>query len=330
MPFNSEIPDMRSITILLACCALAPTLPLHAAGANDEDSKPAPDTEGTFNFNLENDEIAGTDRHYTNGVEFSYLSSPLQRNANWRFGIAVGQQLYTPNDTDTILPQPDDRPYAAWLYGGLALVIDHGNQLDSFVVNLGMVGPSAYGEELQNNVHRVIDSDRSNGWENQLHDELAGQLVYEHRWRGVLQTHGGFLGADLSPHIGGSAGNVATYANAGLTLRVGNDLRDDYGVPRIRPSLPGSGFFTPKDGLGWYAFAGVDGRVVWQNLFLDGNSDGDSLSVDKKRYVYDIQAGLALSFQRVRLAYTYVYRSKEFEQQATPDRFGAVSISARF
>lgn len=312
---------MRALPVLIACCALGSSQALLAA---------APDAEGTFNFNLENDEIAGTDRHYTNGVEFSYLSAPMQRNSNWRFGVAVGQQLYTPNDTDTTLPQPNDRPYAAWLYGGLALVVDHGNQLDSFVVNLGMVGPSAYGEEVQNNVHRAIDSDRSNGWANQLHDELAGQLVYEHRWRGVLQTRGGFLGADLSPHIGGSAGNIATYANAGFTLRLGNDLRDDYGVPRIRPSLPGSAFFTPKDGFGWYAFAGVDGRVVWQNLFLDGNSDGDSLSVAKKRYVYDMQAGLALSFRRVRLAYTYVYRSKEFELQGTPDKFGAVSISARF
>jgi lipid A 3-O-deacylase len=322
---------MRSTPALLTCCALlAAAQPLLAAESKDEASKPAPDDKGTFNFNLENDEIAGTDRHYTNGVEFSYLSSPLEGRSNWRFGIAVGQQMFTPNDTDTTAPLPNDRPYAGWLYGGLALVVDHGNQLDSFLLNVGMVGPSARAEEVQNNVHRVIDSDRSNGWANQLHDEVGGQLIYEHRWRGVLQTHGGFLGADLSPHIGGSAGNIATYANAGLTLRVGNDLRDDYGVPHIRPSLPGSGFFTPNDGFSWYAFAGVDGRVVWQNLFLDGNSDGDSLSVEKKRYVYDVQAGLAVSLSRVRLAYTYVYRSKEFQLQTSPDKFGAVSISTRF
>jgi len=34
----------------------------------------APDERGTFNFLWENDAIAGTDHHYTNGVELSYLS----------------------------------------------------------------------------------------------------------------------------------------------------------------------------------------------------------------------------------------------------------------
>lgn len=318
------------IALLTCCLALTAAVPLRAAEGSRTDSKPAPDREGTFNFNLENDEIAGTDRHYTNGLEISYLSAPMQRNANWRFGVALGHQLYTPNDTDTTLPQPDDRPYAGYLYGGVALLVDHGNQLDSFVVNVGTIGPDAKGEDLQNSVHRIIDSDRSNGWGNQLDNELTYQLVYEHRWRGVLQTSGGFLGADLSPHLGGSVGNVAGYANAGLTLRLGNDLRDDYGVPRIRPSLPGSAFFTPDDDFGWYAFVGVDGRYVWQNIFLDGNGYGNSLSVDKKRYVYDVQAGLAVTFRRVRLAYTYVYRSKEFRTQTSPDRFGAVSVSARF
>ncbi|MEO7775450.1 MAG: lipid A deacylase LpxR family protein [Steroidobacteraceae bacterium] len=321
---------MGSNQFVLTCfLAIAVAARVQAADTFDSE-KPAPDEEGTFNFNLENDEIAGTDRHYTNGVEFSYLSSPLERNSNWRFGVAIGHQLFTPQDTDTTLPQPADQPYAGYLYGGLALVVDHGSQLDTFVVNLGTIGPDAHGEELQNDVHRLIDSDRSNGWANQLDNEITYQGIYEHRWRGVLQTKGGFLGADLSPHLGASVGNVAGYANAGLTFRFGNDLRDDYGVPRIRPSLPGSGFFTPKDGFGWYAFAGVDGRYVWQNIFLDGNSDGNSLSVDKKRWVYDVQAGLALTFRRVRFAYTYVYRSKEFETQTANDRFGAVSISARF
>lgn len=37
-------------------------------------ASPAPDESGSFNFLWENDAIAGTDHHYTNGVELSYLS----------------------------------------------------------------------------------------------------------------------------------------------------------------------------------------------------------------------------------------------------------------
>ena len=43
--------------------------------------------------------------------------------------------------------------------------------------------------------------------------------------RPLPDTPDGGLGIDLTPHAGASLGNIATYANAGLTLRLGNDLR---------------------------------------------------------------------------------------------------------
>lgn len=257
-----------------------------------------PDTpRDTFNFLLENDEVAGTDRHYTNGVEFSYFSAPLQRWQAYRFSIALGQQTRTPNDTDTTLPVPGDRPYAAWLYGGVSLVIDHGNQLDTVTINIGTTGPDAQGEDVQNGFHRLIDSDRSNGWSKQIGNEFGYQLMFEHRWRGLLQTEDGGLGVDLSPYIGGSLGNIQQYANAGLMLRFGNGLGTDYGVPRIRPSMPGSAYFERTDGFSWYLFAGADGRYVDRNIFLDGTPG--SLSVEKKNWVCDLQADVAVTFRRL-------------------------------
>lgn len=66
-------------------------------------------------------------------------------------------------------------------------------------------------------------------------------------------------------------------------LRLGQRLPLDYGPPRIQPSLPGSGFFVPpQDRFGWYLFAGVEGRAVARNIFLDGNTFRDSRSVDKE------------------------------------------------
>ena len=69
---------------------------------------------------------------------------------------------------------------------------------------------------------------------------------------------------------------MGTYLEVGATLRIGNDLPNDYGAPRIRPSLPGSNFFLPRDNFGWYLFAGAGGRAVAYNIFLDGNTDGNS------------------------------------------------------
>jgi len=89
------------------------------------------------------------------------------------------------------------------------------------------------------------------------------------------------LDADVLPHFGGALGNVFTYGAAGVTLRIGSGLEDDFGPPRIRPSLPGSAYFLPGKGFNWYLFAGLEGRAVLYNIFLDGNTFTDSHSVDK-------------------------------------------------
>jgi lipid A 3-O-deacylase len=76
---------------------------------------------------------------------------------------------------------------------------------------------------------------------------------------------------DVIPHFGGSLGNVFTYAAAGFTVRLGSDLDQDFG-PRIRPSLPGGGYFRAQKGFNWYLFAGLEGRAGLRNIFLDGNT----------------------------------------------------------
>ena len=82
--------------------------------------------------------------------------------------------------------------------------------------------------------------------------------------------------------------------------------------------------------MSWYAFAGVDGRWVLRNIFLDGNTFSDSHSVDKKPLVADFVAGIAITYDQFRVAFTHVMRTREFDSQAEADRFGSLSFSVRF
>ena len=134
--------------------------------------------------------------------------------------------------------------------------------------------------------------------------------------------------ASFEPHVGGTLGNVMINGRFGGTVRIGDRLDLDYGPPRVRPALSGSNFFIPDpDGFNWYVFAGADVRGVGRNLFLDGNSfDDASPNVDKKTFVFDGQIGLAVQLGRVQSGVTLVYRSKEFYEQVSPDRFGAVTM----
>lgn len=313
------------------------------------DTLPAPlDTHSYLSVQVENDMVAGTDRHYTNGLRASWLSGEEQA-PDWllqaadaipvfptegrkRWGMSLGHSLFTPGDTQKAGPSPGDRPYSGWLYGGVGMVSDTGNQLDNIELLFGMVGPSAHGETVQNQWHRFIGVKTAKGWDQyQLHDEPGFVLTYERKWRswGYYEAPYGF-GTDITPHVGASLGNIMTHAAAGATIRFGQDLPQDYGPPRIRPSLPGTTFFVPQSSWGWYAFAGIEGRAVARNIFLDGNTFEDSPSVEKRPLVGDLQAGLAVTIADWRIAYTQVWRTREFDGQSTPDRFGSLSATVRF
>ncbi|HUM95906.1 MAG TPA: lipid A deacylase LpxR family protein [Candidatus Competibacter sp.] len=302
--------------------------------------------EGTFTVLMENDKFTGTDQHYTNGLQIGYLTAKddvpnwlrtgarylpgVQESAALRTGYVIGHSIFTPQDTATTAPVPTERPYAGWLYGGLALVAETENRLDTWELDLGIVGPSARGEEVQNGFHSIIGVDEANGWDNQLHDEFGYALIYERKWRNLWEHRRSGFGVDITPYVGGSLGNVGTYLDVGATLRIGNDLPNDFGAPRIRPSLPGSNFFLPRDNFGWYLFVGAGGRAVAYNIFLDGNTDGDSAGVDRKPLVADLQAGFVTNIGWARLAYTYVLRTREFDGQDKPDRFGSIGLSVKF
>jgi lipid A 3-O-deacylase len=310
--------------------------------------RPLHEDPGSFiSFELDNDVFANTDRGYTNGFRFAYTSSetgtpdwlanaarafPLFPDAApIRSTLSFGQNLYTPKDISLHDPDPNDRPYAAWLYGSAAVLADSGDRLDRLELQLGVVGPYAIGEQVQNTVHSIIGSKKARGWNHQLHNEPGVILSYERTWRSLYAAAPLGIGFDLSPYVGASLGNVLTQASVGATARLGFDLPADYGPPRIRPSVPGSDFFIPTSGFSWYLFASIEGRAVARNIFLDGNTFEDSPHVTKNPLVGDLQIGLAVQVYDLRLAYTHVYRTQEFEEQKDHfSQYGMFTASWRF
>lgn len=335
----------RPPAVLGACLALAAAPAL--AQAPGAPMPPPPDPAGTLNFAIENDVLAGTDRYYTNGLQIAWrspsadLPAPLawlnrqldflQGTGELRWGLALGQSIYTPEDTGRRNPDPRDRPYAGYLYGALSLSRVTATSLSVLEIQAGIVGPSAGGEFVQNEWHSLTGVSRARGWDYQLRDEPVVALILERKWRIPVLGNEEF-GVELLPSLSGSVGNLQTYAAAGGVLRVGRNLAADFGPPRIRPALAGSAFFQPpNDEFGWYVFGGAEGRAVARDIFLDGNTWADSRSVNSRPLVADFQAGVAVMWRGVRLAYTQVWRTEEFYgQRGGMQQFGSVSVSFRF
>lgn len=313
---------------------------------------------GSVSIYSENDKyFAGTDQHYTNGFKLSFLSTDLssftgdsipwpvrpiarafgrlsEQDAAYKLSLSLGQNIYTPERIHTTEFQPNDRPYAAWLYVGASFqnylperTTQAGTwippRLDVFEITLGTVGPSAQGREIQNGFHDIIGVPHAEGWAHQIHDEPGLNLVFERKYR--LQTtnaHKG-LGAALIPHAGFSLGNIFTYANLGCELRTGWKLPADFGTNLIRPSGDSNSMTRPR----WSAFlfAAVDGRAVARDITLDGNSFRDSPRVDRKPLVADWQFGFALGTRHFQITYSQAVRTKEFYGQRKHSVFGSIS-----
>lgn len=301
---------------------------------------------------IENDSIGtqGTDKNYTSGVRIGYFDVNAEMPdlaytiADYIPTFAVtktssvfysfGQNLYSPQDITQSSQDPDDRPWAAHLYASMGLVTQTDNHLDELEISLGIVGPWALGEQTQKFVHKYVtpDSPTPKGWSNQLKNEPALMVGWQRRYPNYFDTN--FLGLNigLSPYFGATLGNVYTFANAGANIRLTpfEDIRQDAPM-RVRPALPGTGYFDiPESKWSWYAFMGLEGRAVAHNIFLDGNTFVDSHSVDKEHLVADANAGIALTYDRYRISYTLIYRTREFEGQDDPSVFGALSFGYRF
>jgi lipid A 3-O-deacylase len=352
-----------------SAAALAGLLAILPAAAAAQTAVPAgaatDDARWVATLQVENDRFVQTDRHYTHGTRLSFavpgawlesqkglfdgmvaetarrardLGAAFYDDADTRLavGLSLGQNIYTPENIGDPGLIARDRPYAGWLYGGVSLHAYTDSRLDTIELDFGIVGPAALAEEAQKTVHRMIDATRPRGWDHQLANEPGFLLTFERKQRAWSSPVGdGDLAFEVFPHGGFSVGNVLTSGSIGGTIRFGGNMPRDFGPPRIRPSLPGHDLFGGGPGLGWYLFAGGEGRFVAHNIFLDGNTFENSHRVDREPLVAEIQVGAAIVLPAVgafrpRLAYAHVQRTREFEGQTHSDRFGAISLTARF
>jgi hypothetical protein len=287
----------------------------------------------------DNDGIRDSDRHYTQGARVGYSSADNAAPAwlrsfseaipTWGFksealkwGIAIGQEIYTPEDLDATTLLANDRPYAGWLYASVSMVRRGRGPaeipvMETLRADLGIIGPEALGEQTQGFWH---GSD-PRGWDHQLDTEFGCALRYERRYLFSVPLDRQHWRTDLIPDANGSVGTVDVHLGFGSTIRFGYNIPNEFEVPVEAR--------TPKR-FGAYAFAGAEGRWVIHDVFLDGNTFQDSHSVDKEPLVGSFRFGLTMVLKSVEITGSYIFLSDEFEKQRTDDAYGSATLTFRF
>lgn len=216
---------------------------------------------------------------------------------------------------------------------------------------IGMVGPPAQGKWVQTQFHKLIGAHLPQGWSTQIPAEPGVFASYRIDWRRRPESLFGHSGWewDAIPTAEIGLGTIQDYLQAGGQIRFGRNLHDPihYLTPTrellklkeaTQPELAAVGseasaaegrYNAKVKGAGWLGeerdecfrllhikecevSAGVVGRLVGRNVFLDGTLFSDSRSVNKTPAYYDLMAGFRFRWSAFSLDYQFIRRSKEF------------------
>ena len=323
--------DLKLTTLitLFACLLLLGLVSQAQPAPSTDDAAPRPGSVKIYSENdgAFHDPFDSYDRHYTNGfaivlehqpqwakdladaMPFAERFERRHGKANTGAGYQLAQLIFTPANLSATGPITTDQSYGGYLYGGVFWQRQGQHErredlavFDHFEANIGVVGEDSLAEDIQDWVHTNFTGVDPVGWDNQLANEVTGQLYARRKWRKDLGTMESALLGDLEmqviPQVGVALGTVHRYGEAAVTFRIGQQLPDDFGPGRINDLQSVTGDPYKHTGWSWYVYGRAGGRAVQHDMFLDGSDfETSAVSVDSNPLVGEVQGGFALSYR---------------------------------
>jgi lipid A 3-O-deacylase len=288
------------------------------------------DSSRYFRINYENDFFTGTDRDYTQGIYIEKVNPYFQkfflskllwrpRNSTVKFGLALEQDVYTPNHLDVAGILYGDRPYAGSLFLKTFLTATNTElgQRVSVSLSTGLIGPGAGGEGMQTAIHHWINYIKPLGWHNQIRNDLV--LNYQVNYEKELFS--------VSHHISFSnyssirLGTLNTKATTGFTFMAGNFYS---------PFQTGG---SPKKRQWWVYDQPLVNAVGYDATLQGGLFDRSSpytIPVSQvNRLTFQNKLGLVLVLKKLYLEYYQTSLTKEFSSSVY-HRTGGIQVGFGF
>ncbi|MEJ8566423.1 lipid A deacylase LpxR family protein [Elongatibacter sediminis] len=252
-----------------------------------------------------------------------------------QFGLAV----FTP-DIRQAGPVHDDRPYAslAWLSNSQYLLHPLGSEAFQSTLTVGLLGTSI-GEWTHKAVHRLVGSDRPEGYAHQISDDGELTARYALAYHRLLASgRGERSGYDVKLMAGGSIGYL-TEADVSLGIRWGRIATPwwrfypdvaDYGAQP--PAAPSAGYGRGRDR---YLWANFKLRARAYNALLQGQFRDSPVtwsSSDLHHLQAEVAVGLVIPLPGFDLNYAFRVQTREIRHGQQP-RFvtwGGVTLSRSF
>ncbi|WP_245905282.1 lipid A deacylase LpxR family protein [Gelidibacter algens] len=286
-------------------------------------------SERYFRFNYDNDYFDATDRNYTQGYSFELVLPVLEKNPinrlliapkenSKRYGVAVEHIGYTPHYYERPEIQDGDRPFAAAIMLKSFVITTNSSKKSrlSSSLSLGLIGPGAFGKEMQVGIHKATGNDIPLGWKHQIKNDVVVNYNVHYEKQVLRYENIWSVQADASANLG------TLFTNASI------GVNSSFGIL----NQPFSANTERKFKL--YAYIHPAVSVIGYDATLQGgvlNKESpyiiDSSAVE--RLTAQFNYGLVLQTRTLYFEYARSLITREFET-GTPAGWGGIKIGFTF
>jgi lipid A 3-O-deacylase len=284
----------------------------------------------------------GSDRYYTDGIFFYFRHALKVKREdstalrNKVLGFEFGQKIFNPQSGSIFYNGADqpslvDRPFAAYLYIGSTLNFLYKDESNlKLSAQIGVVGPDAFGKQVQDFVHDNFGFYHPSGWEYQIDNSFELNLSATYN---KLIARGSWIDVSFSSYA--DLGNGFTGAGAGGILRLGsfNQLFNSVSTQStaiksntVAPLHQHELFFYYQPLIN---YVGYDATIQGP-LFGSRNPNSMEITADPERFIFSNQFGLAFTTNRFVFDIAAIFHTLDDKEMVQSHQWGSVTGLYRF
>jgi len=279
-----------------------------------------------FRFTYENDYFAAADENYTQGYNIELVLPVFQKNPVnyvffkpkgkiYKYGVSVEHIGYTPNDYVSTEIQFGDRPFAsAIMLKSFTIATDTTKKTRlSQSLSLGLIGPGAFGKEMQVEIHRATGNKIPGGWDNQIKNDVVLNYRIDHEKQ--VWNYRNTVAMQTNTTL--QLGTLFTHATVGINTTIGL-LNAPFSSVGKRNAFQLYAYAQPL-----VSVIGYDATL--QGGLLNRKSVYTIASEDMERFTAHFHYGIVLKTRTLYFEYARTNITREFET-GNSAKWGGIKI----
>ncbi len=283
-----------------------------------------------FRFNYDNDYFASRDQDYTQGYSFELVSPNLEKNpinkillhptntVN-KYGISIEHIGFTPFNIKSPNIQFGDRPFAATImlksFAIATDTIQKSRWVTSF--NIGLIGPGAFGKEMQVAIHEATGNTIPEGWQNQIKNDVV--LNYEISHEKQLVSYRNLFSLQSYSRL--RVGTLFTNAGIGLTTTFGI-VNSPFSSSKTKKKFSIYGYGQSMVNIIGYDATLQGGMFNKKSPYTIANNELDRLTAQ-------VNFGIIMQTRTMYFEYSRSLITREFEVGKS-SKWGGIKVGFRF